>query len=415
MSTSETIHTVTSLLPQARIHVFSTDKRTCKSAQAAKDDWRFARTEIEVIEGGIDEAVAFYESKNAVGDVLVVQTKAIDDDLTENLEALSAYCEEDTVAIVIGPKNDVDLYRALIDMGVSDYLVAPVKSEEFIEILARGVLEKLGAADSTLIAFVGSKGGVGASTLAEAAAWAASDMLGQKTLLIDGSGGWASHGIGMGFEPATTLAQAARAAASDDEENLNRMIISVGDKLDVLGSGGDVMLEDPITGEEMEMLTTKLMTKYPAVIADLSGATPGVKKTILMQAGKIAVVATPMLASLRQARTLIQEITSIRDEALKEVSLIINMLKLDKTNEVSLKEIKEALEIEPEAVIDFVANLFIKGESESRKLTSTEEGRTLLDKTLLPFLREVLGAQVTGKKKKENRGLVDKIKAKLKG
>lgn len=418
MSSSD-LHTVTSLLPASRVQVFSDDKKTHKASEAIRDDWRFARVGVEVIEGDIESAIAAYKSKTSP-DLVIIQTKTIDETLTSKLEALSEYCDENTAAIIIGPKNDVNLYRELIDMGVSDYLVAPVKPEEFTEIIARALIEKLGAANSKLITFIGAKGGVGASTLSQAAAWTSSDILGQKTLLIDASGGWSSHGIGLGFEPATTLAAAAKAAESDDEENLKRMIIRVSDKLDVLGSGGDVMLEQPITGEQMERLTSRLMAKYPAVIADLSGATPEVKKSLLMQAGKIAVVATPFLASLRQTRTLIQEILSIRDDALNELALIINMLGLDKANEVSVKDIPKAMEMEPSALIDFAAHIFMKGEIESKKVTSSNEGKALVEKALLPFLKDALGVSgpdtvVT----KAGAGFIDelmeKITRKLKG
>ena len=384
-------HAVTSLLPAARVHVFSNDEKTRKAALSGNDDWRFSRVEIEVIDGDIDSAIAVYDSDD-VADVIVVQTDTIDDTLLQRLGTLAEYCHEDTAAIVIGPKNDVDLYRALIDMGVSDYLVAPVKPKDFVETLARSVSDKLGASNSKLITFIGAKGGVGTSALSQAASWASADILGQKTLLIDAASGWSSHGIGMGFEPATTLAQAVRAAESDDQDNLDRMIISISDNLDVLGTGGDVMLDPPIDSDQMERLTDTLMMKYPAVIADLSGATPQVKKTLLMKSSKIAVIATPMLASLRQARTLIQEITSIRDEAEAEVSLIINMLGLDKANEINVKDIKAAMEHEPSALIDFAAKIFMKGENESAKITSTTEGRAIVEDTIVPLLMDALGA-----------------------
>ena len=37
---------------------------------------------------------------------------------------------------MIGPVNDVQLYRHLTGMGISDYLVRPVESEHLVEALA---------------------------------------------------------------------------------------------------------------------------------------------------------------------------------------------------------------------------------------------------------------------------------------
>ena len=68
--------------------------------------------------------------------------------------------------IVIGRHNDVLLYRELTRRGVSDYLISPVGTIDVV----RSVCGLFSAPDAKpvgrVIAVIGAKGGVGASTVA---------------------------------------------------------------------------------------------------------------------------------------------------------------------------------------------------------------------------------------------------------
>src|SRR5262249_39068953 len=153
---------------------YSRDRETLEAARNLINDWRFARVEIAVEEGDVDIAAAAYK-EIASPDLVIVQTETIDEAFAKKLEELGAQCSEGTAAIVIGPVNDVYLYRRMIDMGISDYLVRPVKTDILADVIAKSLIERIGVTDSRLIAFVGAKGGVGTSALAQAAAWGVSE------------------------------------------------------------------------------------------------------------------------------------------------------------------------------------------------------------------------------------------------
>ncbi len=74
--------------------------------------------------------------------------------------------------VVIGRQNDVLLYRELTRRGVSDYLIAPVGTLDVV----RSICGLFSASDAKpvgrVIAVVGAKGGVGASTVAHNIGWA---------------------------------------------------------------------------------------------------------------------------------------------------------------------------------------------------------------------------------------------------
>ncbi|MCB1532134.1 MAG: AAA family ATPase [Alphaproteobacteria bacterium] len=377
------------LLPPSTVAVYSQDPETLNAANAAANDWRFARVKIHVQEGDLETAISTYQ-QSASPDLIIIQTENMDESLAAGLENLAGHCVEGTAAIVIGPVNDVNLYRRLIDMGVSDYLVKPIQPDVMAEVIAKTLVDKLGVSGSRLIAFIGAKGGVGTSVLAQAAAWGVADVLDQKVLLLDGAGGWSTTSVGMGFEPSTTLAEAAKAAANDDEDSINRMLFKASDKLQVLASGGDVMLGSSIASGQMEELISMLLIKHPIIIADLSNSSPSIKRAMTTRANQVVVVSSPALASLRSARSLVQEVKDIRGGEQSDVELIINMQGLDAANEVPKSEIEKAMGLKISSVISFNGKLFMKSEAEGKKLVADAEGLQIVNNSLLSIIQKVL-------------------------
>ena len=289
------------LLPSATVDLFLKDHATMEAAKALEGDWRFARVTIRINEGNVENAIELY-SETASPEILMIETDTTDDSFIARLGELSGHCKETTSAVIIGPVNDVNLYRKLTAMGVSDYLVRPVPMDTLGDVIAQSLIEKLGTSGSRLIAVVGAKGGVGASSIAQIMAWGASDKLNQKTLLMDGAGAWSSLGVGIGFEPVASTAEAIKAVSAKDADSLRRMLYQASDKLAVLATGTEPMLESPATIGQFEEILNMTMTSYPLVIVDLSAAIPAVKKAVLTRAHEIVIVTAPTLSSLRSAR-----------------------------------------------------------------------------------------------------------------
>lgn len=410
------------LLPGARVALFTRDRDTKAAFEALAKDWRFARVALETHDGDTDAAIKMYQG-TGTPELVIVQTENIDGDFSAKLEMLSGCCSEGTAAIVIGPVNDVNLYRKLIGMGVSDYLVKPVKTEQLGNDIAETLLEKIGAAGSRLIALVGSKGGSGVTSLAEALAWGLADDLGQKTFLMDASGGWSTLSVGMDFEPATTLAEAVRAAVEGNEDSLSRMMFNASDKLTVLSSGGDVMLDDIVPPEGFETLLGHLMVTYPVVVLDLSGAPAALKRTALARAHEIILVAQPTLPAVRAARTILQEIKQLRGGGEGTVEVVVNMHGMAPKDEVPKAQIESGLDRKNVLYIPFAPSLFMRTEGNAAKLgkDKDKEGADIVWK-LLHLARKVVavagGEAAVPAEKDDGRkggglgGLLTKLKSK---
>lgn len=380
------------LLPSARIALFVRDEDMKKVATSLKDDWRFARVTIEINDGDVEQAASLYAGQ-ASPDLVMVETTEMNDAFVSRLEVLGGNCSENTAAVVVGPVNDVYLYRKLIDMGVSDYLVKPISHEVMADVFSKILIERLGAQNSRLIACIGTKGGVGASSVAQGIATVSADSLGQKTIILDAAGGWSYLSVAMGGESVTTLHEVARAAVSSDKDSFNRMIVSVSDKLSFLGTGAESLMDDAVSAESFETIVNRLMQTYPVVVIDLSAASIEIRRAVLAKANDVVVVTTPTLPALRSARGLLQETRTIRGGTDSGLHIVLNKKGIGTGFEVSESDMSQALKNKPEMNIPFLPKLFVAADAQGKPISQIAGSGDIVN-SIREFLESKIGLGV---------------------
>ena len=152
-------------------------------------------------------------------------------------------------------------------------------------------------------------------------------------------------------------------------------------------------MEQPLDSEHLEHLVDILMVKYPVVIADLSHAAPDLMRTVVARANHIIVVATPSLAALRLGRSLIHEIKELRGGTTEGLDLVINMQGITPANEVSKKDIEQAMEFKISSIIPFLPKAFLGTESQGKKLADDKEGELIVNLHLLPIIQRSLSIE----------------------
>ncbi|HEY8964454.1 MAG TPA: hypothetical protein VIN59_08355 [Alphaproteobacteria bacterium] len=378
------------MLPQAKVHVFSGEEYTQDIIASLSGDWRFGRVTLEVKGDGIDQAIAAYAGGEAAPSVVVLQTADTGDEFRNKLSILADHCPEGTAALVIGPVNDVQLYRALTGIGVSDYLVHPVSLYDMAEALSRALLALFGATGSRLIAVVGSKGGVGTTNVAHLCATVSADRLAQKTVLLDAAAGHSILGSQFGVNPTGTLVEAAKAAIDRDHDTLSRILMAISENLTFLNTGAEPILGNASQQKLFEMLLERMLGQYPVVIADLSSASPAIQASVVARAHGILFVTTPTVTSLSLTRTLIKEVQGMRGNDTTNLSLIINRRGETPAYEVLDKDISEAVGLDIAASIPYMSKHFLKCESEGARPSEGADGSRAMD-ALTPMMQELLG------------------------
>src|SRR6478672_13485138 len=110
--------------------------------------------------------------------ILMVDLSESGDPLND-INALAEVCEPGTVVIAVGQVNDVRLYRDLLSSGIHDYLLKPLSAGQVRDSLvaAQTIFMAPKNQDAQAVkkhistAVVGTRGGVGASTIATSLAW----------------------------------------------------------------------------------------------------------------------------------------------------------------------------------------------------------------------------------------------------
>lgn len=379
---------ITSLLPNSTVHLFAREEKTAKLGQILRDDWRFARVSVDQFHGGIDKAIVTYQN-TASPDLVIVETDNVDDGLTNRLNDLAGVCVSGTDALVIGPVNDVTLYRKLVDLGVKDYLVHPVEPAEFIGVIGRILIDRKGVSESKLLPVIGSKGGVGASTIAQGMAHMLGNKYNQKALYIEAAAGWASYPVTFGIDPVAELEDAVQAAEKGDNDGLNQLIHEISDNFHLLACGGGVMMEDCPGGIAMERLIDRLLVTYPIIVFDVSG---GVRELISLATARghiITLVSDSTLPALRNARSLIKDIADMRDGG-DELPLKFILNKAGQTGivEVSNKDIEDSLDHPIDATLPFDGKTIQSPMAEGIHYATTAKGAAFLN-PVKPILNEI--------------------------
>src|ERR1700758_4885349 len=209
--------------PRVSVQAFCETVETAAAIQAAGEDRRLAKAHLRIQMGGMTAAIEAYQS-SPTPNVIILEAENHSDDILVGLDQLANYCDAGTRVVVIGRMNDVTLYRELVRRGVSDYLISPVSTLQVV----RSVCGLFSAPDAKpvgrIIAVVGAKGGVGASTIAHNIAFAISGDLRLDAVVTDLDLAFGTAGLDFNQDPAQGIAEAVFSPDRVDTAFVDRLL-----------------------------------------------------------------------------------------------------------------------------------------------------------------------------------------------
>ncbi|CAN7641219.1 AAA family ATPase [Pararhizobium sp. LjRoot255] len=357
-------------IPKVDIAVFCRSEEVSETIRIASIDRRMARANVTIKDGGIMEATALYGGITSPN-LVVVENK--DDDevrLMAALEALAVECVTGTKVILIGRSNDVGLYKKLLDAGVSDYLVMPLEPIEFVAAVHRcfrdSTEEKLGR----IVAFVGAKGGTGSSTLAHNVAFAMSTRVDADVLVADLDLQFGTVGLNFDVEATQGMADVLNGTDRLDDVLLRRLTVPYGERLHLLPSAADLNRFLTLKENHVDHLLDVARSNSWHVVVDLPHIWMQWTRKILLEADEIVVVATPDLASMRNAKSLIELLKKERPND-PPPRLVLNKTDTPKLPEIKPKDFVEAVGLHESICIPFDPQLFGKAANNGQLVIET--------------------------------------------
>ena len=349
-------HAVEVSVPRIAIHVFAERQDTLAAAERAGQDRRLARATTQIRVGGVAAAIETYRHE-PTPPLIVVECLKDPQTLLWEVDQLAEVCDAGTKVVIIGATNDILLFRELMRRGVSEYLVAPIQPLQLISAIGGLFADPAQPFVGRSIAFVGARGGAGASAVAHNTAYAMSERIGANTVIVDYDLPFGTAGLDFNQDPLNGVADALSQPDRLDPVLLDRMMVRCTDKLSLFAAPATLDTDWEVSPEAFEEVTTQIRSTAPFVVLDLPHLWSGWMRRTLIAADEVVVVATPDLASLRNAKNMIDLIRQGRPNDAPP-RLVLNQVGVPGRPEIPAKEFGNALGVHPSLVIPFDAKLF---------------------------------------------------------
>ena len=393
--------------PRVSVQAFCETVEVAAAIQAAGEDRRLAKAHLRIQMGGLTAAVEAYQS-SPTPNVIMLESENGHEELLEGLDQLANYCDSGTRVIVVGHVNDVTLYRELVKRGVSDYMMSPVDTLQVV----RAVCGLFSAPDSKpvgrIIAVVGAKGGVGASTIAHNIAFSISHDLALDSVVTDLDLAFGTAGLDFNQDPPQGIAEAVFSPDRIDTAFVDRLLAKCTDHLSLLAAPATLDRVYDFGADAFDSIFDSLRTTVPCVVLDVPHQWTGWSKQALSGADDILIVAAPDLANLRNTKNLHDFLKAARpNDRLPRYCL--NQVGVPKRPEIKTADFAKALEDAPVAVIPFEPQIFGAAANNGQMIAEISSGHRAAE-TFRQLAQQLTGR---GETKKQRSGLLSPLFDKL--
>lgn len=338
-------------IPRITLHAFCARPETAKLIEHAAADRRMARASTIVRDGGLEAAVEYYQNQPTPS-LVMVETTDTAQRLLHLLDSLAQVCDPGTKVVVVGQTNDIALYRELMRRGVSEYLTQPLSPLQVIRAVGALYADPSAPFVGRQIAFVGAKGGVGASTLAHNFAWAMAEKMQTATVLVDLDLAFGTAGLDFNQDPLQGVLDALSQPDRLDPVLMDRMMVRCADRLSLFAAPASLDDDYAFDADTYEEVTQKIRGAAPFVVLDIPHVWNAATRRVLVGSDDLVVVATPDLASLRNAKNIIDLVKGARPNDVPP-RLVLNQVGVPGRPEIPVKDFGDALGVQPSLVLPF--------------------------------------------------------------
>jgi pilus assembly protein CpaE len=302
--------------------------------------------------GGIKEAISqLGESRSPR--LLVVDISDRDLPLSD-INELAEVCEPGVRVIAVGDRNDVGLFRDLMNSGVADYLVKPLTTQ----LLHRSLLNAVEGASPArqtsrlgrLVSVIGSRGGVGSTMIAASCGWVIANRRHRRVALLDLDLQFGTAGLGLDLETSRGLREALEQSSRIDNLYLERSMVRHSDSFHLLG--GEESIEDrlELDPSALEILTNELRAKYHFVIMDVPRH-GGLTRAALESSTNVVLVTDLSVAGMRDSLRLIQFLSTTNAGC--GVLVVVNRMGEHKDRLLKMSDFEKGIGRSVDVVIPF--------------------------------------------------------------
>jgi pilus assembly protein CpaE len=394
--------------PRVSVQAFCETVETAAAVQSAGEDRRLGKAHLKIQMGGMAAAIEAYRAA-PTPNVIVLEADPRSDILA-GLDQLAIVCDPGTRVVVIGRINDVMLYRELVRRGVSDYLIAPVTTIDVVRSICNLFSAREAKSIGRIIAVVGAKGGVGASTVAHNVAWAIARDLAMDSVVADLDLAFGTAGLDYNQDPQQGIADAVFSPDRVDTAFIDRLLSKCTDHLSLLAAPATLEKVYDFGTDAFDAIFDTLRTTMPCIVLDIPHQWSGWTRRALVSADDILIVAAPDLANLRNTKNIFDLLKASRPND-RPPLFCLNQVGVPKRPEIRASEFAKAIESQPITSIPFDPQMFGSAANNGQMIAEVAANH----RTTEMFLQIAQRLTGRGETKKPRRSFLSPLIDKLRG
>ena len=228
-------------------------------------------------------------------------------------------------------------------------------------------------------------------------------------LIVDLDIAFGTAGLNFNQDPPQGIAEAVFAPERLDSNLLDRLLSRCSDNLALLAAPAILDRTIDLDEDAFEQLLELLRASVPCIILDVPHQWSAWVKRTMLGADEIVIVAEPELASLRNAKNLVDLSRATRpNDAVAR--LVLNRVGVPKRPEINVGEFSKALGIDVLSTIPFDAQLFGTAANNGQMIAEVQAG----SKATEAFTQIASALTGRGEAKRGRRSLFEPLVSKLK-
>jgi pilus assembly protein CpaE len=379
--------------PRVSVQAFCERQETAAMVRSAGEDRRLGKAHLTIQMGGVATAIENYRTV-PTPNVIILETEGRSDILA-GLDELATVCDPGTRVVVIGSDDDDAPYRELVRRGVSDYVIGPVDTLDVVRSICGLFSASEAVAVGRIIAIVGAKGGVGASTVAHNVAWAIARDLALDSVVIDLDLAFGTAGLDYNKDPLQGIANAVFSGDRPDTAFIDRLLAKCTNNLSLLAAPATLDRVYDLGEQAFDAIFDTLRLTTPCIVLDVPHQWSGWTRRALVGADDILIVAEPDLANLRNAKNMLNMLKASRPNDRPPV-YCLNQVGMPKRPEITVREFAKAIESQPIAAIPLDPRLFGAAANNGQMIAEISANHRTT-KTFLQIARQLTGRGETKK------------------
>ena len=341
---------------------------------------------LEVKRGTVRNAIHMLEIDTDIL-ALVADISESADPLTQ-LEKLARVCPADVRVVVIGDNTEIQFYRALMDLGLTEYLPKPLTRDVVQSQLRPKLLGEVAPEPAErgghVISICGAQGGAGATSIAINLAMQLADTTKAKVALLDLNMQGGEAAVMLGVRPGAGLRIALENPMRANSLFIERAAIEVNERVRLVSADEDLDAKLGITEEGVRHVLGLLRQRFNYIVVDVPMPLGPAIHPVIALSRHVLVLLEAEVTGLRNAASLRAFVTNIAGK--NRVFTLVN--RADRAGGLPMAAIIKGLGGEPDMVIPDLG----KGMTQAVNLGIPAYRHVpRLRRNLAPIIREITG------------------------